>query len=213
MSEESNFQQTALFKGKVAAPKSNSSNNTIPPAQIAQNANLLDIFPFEFKANKSSFLLSNATVNKQKAITAMYTKATVEGKPIQLILDSKSAEIQTIIITEDNMKKTPVGEIENFPFTIDGIIIPVKVLVMDAPQYQAFVRNDWFFKANAKLDWKTQELKISYQEQYTIVLATSPVFKFKKKKEMPLTKTYMILGSIFNWAEKTEQKIFEELRG
>ncbi|KAG9299842.1 hypothetical protein G9A89_003386 [Geosiphon pyriformis] len=67
---------------KVSTPRSNSSNNTIPPAQIAQNANLLDIFPFEFEANELSFLLSNATVNEQKAITAMYTEATVEGKPI-----------------------------------------------------------------------------------------------------------------------------------
>ncbi|KAG9303311.1 hypothetical protein G9A89_013637 [Geosiphon pyriformis] len=30
---------------------------------------------------------------------------------------------------------------------------------------------------------------------------------------MPLTETYMTLGSTSNWAEKTEQEIFEELRG
>ncbi|KAG9294978.1 hypothetical protein G9A89_017772 [Geosiphon pyriformis] len=29
---------------------------------------------------------------------------------------------------------------------------------------------------------------------------------------MPLTKTYMALESISNWAEKTEQKIFEETK-
>ncbi|KAG9300005.1 hypothetical protein G9A89_009733 [Geosiphon pyriformis] len=29
---------------------------------------------------------------------------------------------------------------------------------------------------------------------------------------MPLTKTYMALGSTFNWAEETEQEIFEESR-
>ncbi|KAG9299579.1 hypothetical protein G9A89_020750 [Geosiphon pyriformis] len=80
--EESDFQQPALSEDEVAAPRSNSSNNTIPPAQIAQNTNLSDIFPFEFEANELPFLLSNIAANEQKPITAMYTKATIEGKPI-----------------------------------------------------------------------------------------------------------------------------------
>ncbi|KAG9296539.1 hypothetical protein G9A89_015131 [Geosiphon pyriformis] len=225
MSEESDFQQIALSESKVAAPKSNPSNNTILPAQIVQNTNLSDIFLFKFKANKSPFLLSNTAVNEQKAITAMYTEATIKGKPIQLILDSRFTEsiityqliqqlnrnvnrpAQTVIVTADGIKKRPVGEIDNFPFTINGITISVKVLVMNISQYQVL---------------KTQELKISYQEQYTIVPATcgtfnkqsekAPVFEFEEKKEMPFTKTYMALGSIFNWAGETEQKIFEETR-
>ncbi|KAG9289744.1 hypothetical protein G9A89_014479 [Geosiphon pyriformis] len=134
--EESDFQQTTLSEGKIAALRSNSSNHTIPPAQIAQNANLSNIFLFEFEANESPFLLSNAAVNEQKAITAMYTEATVEKKPICLILNSGSARI---IVTADGMKKTSVEEIDDFPFSIDGITIPVKVLVMDALQYQALV--------------------------------------------------------------------------
>ncbi|KAG9300816.1 hypothetical protein G9A89_003165 [Geosiphon pyriformis] len=214
MPEELDFQQTALSEDEVATPRSNPSNHTIPPAQIAQNANLSDIFPFEFEANESPFLLSNAAVNEQKAITAMYTEAIVEGKPIHLILDNRPA--QTVIVTANGMKKTPVGEINNFFFSIDGITILVKVLVMDAPQYQALVGNDWLFKANANLNWKTQELKISYQGQYTIVPVTckkAPVFKFEEKKEMSLTKTYMALGSTSNWTEETEQEIFEESRG
>ncbi|KAG9291588.1 hypothetical protein G9A89_022007 [Geosiphon pyriformis] len=168
--EESDFQQTVLSEGEVAAPRSNPSNHTIPPAQIAQNANLSDIFPFEFEANKSPFQLSNAAVNEQKAITAMYTEATMEGKPIHLILDNGSAgsiityqlmqqlkqnvdrPAQTVIVTANGMKKTPVREIDDFFFSIDRITIPVKVLVIDAPQYQALVRNDWLLKANANLN-------------------------------------------------------------
>ncbi|KAG9294422.1 hypothetical protein G9A89_001927 [Geosiphon pyriformis] len=155
---------------EVVAPRSNSFNNTIPPAQIAQNANFLDIFSFEFEANESLFLLSNAAINEQKTITAMYTEAIVEGKPIQLILDSRftgsiityqlmqqlqktvDRSAQTVIVIADDMKKTLVGKIDNFPFIIDGITISVKVLVMDAPQYQALIENDWLLKANAKLD-------------------------------------------------------------
>ncbi|KAG9298095.1 hypothetical protein G9A89_004959 [Geosiphon pyriformis] len=239
--QKSNFQQTALFESKTAAPRQNSSNNTISPARIAQNTNLSDIFPFEFEANELPSLLSNVAVNKQKAITAMYTEADVEGKPIRLILDNESAgsiiiyqliqqlqqtvdkPAQTVIITADSMKKTPVRKIDNFLFTIDGITIPVKVLVMDAPQYQALIKNDWFLKTNANLDWEIQELKISYQGQHIIVSATCrtfnkqsekvPVLEFEEEKEMPLTEIYMALGSTSNWAEKTEQEIFEKSRG
>ncbi|KAG9286867.1 hypothetical protein G9A89_012417 [Geosiphon pyriformis] len=172
---------------KIAAPRSNPSNNTIPPAQIVQNANLSDIFPFEFEANKLPFLLSNTAANKQKAITAMYTEATL----MQQFQKTVDRPAQTVIVTANGMKKTPVEKIDNFLFTINGITISVKVLVMDASQYQAL------------------ELKISYQGQYTIVLATSPVFEFEEKKEMPLTETYMAIGLTSNWTEKTERKFLK----
>ncbi|KAG9296503.1 hypothetical protein G9A89_015095 [Geosiphon pyriformis] len=119
------------------------------------------------KANESPFLLSNAVANKQKAITAMYTEAKVKRKPIRLILDSRSAgSIITYQLIQQLKRNTPVGEIDNFPFTLDGITILVKVLIMNTPQYQALVRNDWLQKANANLNWETQELTISYQGQH-----------------------------------------------
>ncbi|KAG9284112.1 hypothetical protein G9A89_022886 [Geosiphon pyriformis] len=197
-----NFYHTALSEGRAAAQQQNPSYipTTIPPARIAENANLSDIFPFKFEANKLSFLLSNAAANEQKAITAMYTEA------------------KTVIITADGMKKTSVEEIDNFPFTLNGIIIPVKVFVIDALQYQALVGNDWLQKANAKLDWETQELQISYQGQHAQVLVIcgtfnksskkAPVFEFKPEEEKPIIKTFMALGSMSNWANKTEQEHF-----
>ncbi|KAG9293995.1 hypothetical protein G9A89_019333 [Geosiphon pyriformis] len=192
--EESDFQQTVLSKDEVALK--------LPKMPIS---------------NELLFLLSNAAVNEQKAITAIYTEATVERKPICLILDSRltgNRPAQTVIVTADDMKKTLVGEIDDFAFTIDGITISIKVLVIDAPQYQALVRNDWLLKANANLNWETQELKISYQGQYTIVPATCTlVFEFEEEEKMPLTKTYMALESPSNWAEETEQEIFEESKG
>ncbi|KAG9288123.1 hypothetical protein G9A89_017718 [Geosiphon pyriformis] len=122
ISEESDFQQPALSE---------------------------DIFLFKFEANESPFLLNNAATNEQKAITAMYTKATVEGKPIRLILNSRSAgsiityqliqqlqrtvdrPAQTVIVTADNMKKAPVEEIDNFPFTINELPFQSKGEVCD----------------------------------------------------------------------------------
>ncbi|KAG9303094.1 hypothetical protein G9A89_005052 [Geosiphon pyriformis] len=164
--KEQDFCHTVLSEGRAAAQQQNPSYTltTISPARIAENTNLSDIFPFEFEANELPFLLSNVAANGQKAITAMYTKVEAEEKPIRLILDSGSTRSiityqlmqqlkrNTVIITANGMKKTPVGEIDNFPFTLDGITIPVKVLVMDALQYQALVRNNWLQKANTKLD-------------------------------------------------------------
>ncbi|KAG9302857.1 hypothetical protein G9A89_022273 [Geosiphon pyriformis] len=188
MPEESNFQQTAFFEDETTALRSNLSNNTIPPVQIAQNANLLDIFLFEFEANKSPFLFSNTAVNKQKAITAIYTKTKVKEKPIQLILDSKLART---IITYQLMQQLN-----------QNVNIPVQIVIVIADE--------------------TQELKISYQGQYTKVSVTcgtfnkkfekTLVFKFKKKKKLPITKTFMALGLTFNWTEETEQESFEEIR-
>ncbi|KAG9300775.1 hypothetical protein G9A89_023573 [Geosiphon pyriformis] len=236
--KEQDFHHTAPSEGRATAQQQNSSYTptTIPPARIAENTNLSDIFPFEFEANESPFLLSNTAANEQKAITAMYTKAEVKGKTVHLILNSGFAgsiityqlmqqlkrnvdqPAQTVIITADGMKKTPVGEIDNFSFTLDGITIPVKVLVMDAPQYQALVGNDWLQKANANLNWETQELTISYQGQNARVSATcgtfnkhsekAPAFEFEPEEEKPFIETFMALGSMFNWADETEQKHF-----
>ncbi|KAG9304431.1 hypothetical protein G9A89_019993 [Geosiphon pyriformis] len=210
--EEQDFHHTALSESKAAAQQQNPSYTptTIPPARIAENANLSNIFSFKFEANKSPFLLSNVAANKQKAITAMYTKAEVERKTIHLILN--------IIVTADGMKKTSVGEIDNFLFTLDGIIIPVKVLVMDMPQYQALIRNDWLQKANANLNWETQELTISYQGQHAWIPATcgifnkrskkAPAFEFELEEEKPIIETFMALGLTSNWADETEQQYF-----
>ncbi|KAG9302003.1 hypothetical protein G9A89_021047 [Geosiphon pyriformis] len=93
MPEEQDFYHTALLEGRAAAQQQNPSYTltTIPPARIAENANLSDIFPFEFEVNELSFLLSNAAANEQKAITVMYTEAEVKRKTIRLILDNGSA--------------------------------------------------------------------------------------------------------------------------
>ncbi|KAG9304465.1 hypothetical protein G9A89_020029 [Geosiphon pyriformis] len=238
MPEEQDFYHTALLEGRAAAQQQNPSyiSTTIPSARIAENANLSDIFLFKFEANESPFLLSNAATNEQKAIMAMYTEAEIEGKTIRLILNSGSTgsiityqlmqqlkrnvdrPAQTVIVTADGMKKTPVREIDNFLFTLDGITIPVKVLVMDAPQYQALVGNDWLQKANANLNWETQELTISYQGQHTWVPAIcgtfnkcsekAPAFEFELEKEKPFIETFMALGSTSNWADETEQEHF-----
>ncbi|KAG9295169.1 hypothetical protein G9A89_006150 [Geosiphon pyriformis] len=92
MPEEQNFHHTVPLEDRATAQQQNFSYNhiTIPPARIAENTNLSDIFPFKFEANELSFLLSSVAANDQKAITAIYIEVETEGKPIHLILDSGS---------------------------------------------------------------------------------------------------------------------------
>ncbi|KAG9291770.1 hypothetical protein G9A89_012055 [Geosiphon pyriformis] len=210
MPEEQDFYHTVLSEGRAAAQQQNFfyTPTTISSTRIAENANLSDIFFFEFEANKLPFLLSNAATNEQKAITAMYTKAKVKGKAIHLILDNGSARSiityqlmqqlkrNTVIITADGMKKTPVGEIDNFPFTIDRITILVKVLVMDASQYQA-------------LRHKRQHARVPATcGTFNKCSEKAPAFEFKPEEEKPIIETFMALGLTSNWADETEQQYF-----
>ncbi|KAG9293946.1 hypothetical protein G9A89_019284 [Geosiphon pyriformis] len=170
-------------------------------------------------------MFSGAALDEKCPITAMYTEATVNNTPIKLILDSGSAEsivtLQLVnqlgfkvdramtsqIITTNGSTKLPHGEIDSFPFEINSIVIPTKVLVMDATQYQALVGNDWLTKANATLDWTTQELLINYNGHQTKIPATyghfqkpstnqRPTFKFEENPALPAIETYQL-----SWAD------------
>ncbi|KAG9301367.1 hypothetical protein G9A89_018039 [Geosiphon pyriformis] len=111
MSERSDFQQFALFEGKVVASRSNSFNNNILPAQIAQNVNLSDIFSFEFEANESPFLLSNTAVNKQKTITAIgLAGSIITYQLMQQLQRTVDRPAQTVIVIANGIKKTPKTE-------------------------------------------------------------------------------------------------------
>ncbi|KAG9297618.1 hypothetical protein G9A89_011133 [Geosiphon pyriformis] len=140
-------------------------------------------------------MFSGAALNKKRPITTIYTEATVNNTPIKLILDSGSAgSIVTLqlvnqlgfkvdrattfqIITADESTKLLHGKIDSFPFEINSIVIPTKVLVMNATQYQALVGNDWLTKANATLDWTTQELLINYNGHQAKISATCGHFQ------------------------------------
>ncbi|KAG9291120.1 hypothetical protein G9A89_012992 [Geosiphon pyriformis] len=133
--------------------QANKSN--ISPATITENTTLATIFPFDIDNLNTHSLFSGAAINQDKPIMALYTDARVEGIDIKLILDSGSAgsiimkqlmdqlgcrvdhAATAWILTADENTKTPIGEIDNFPFEINGIQIPTKVLIMKATQYQA----------------------------------------------------------------------------
>ncbi|KAG9289380.1 hypothetical protein G9A89_007941 [Geosiphon pyriformis] len=143
--------------------------HNIPPAASTENESLAAIFPFELEEITSVLLFSGAALDT-KPITMMYTDAKVDGQYIKLILNSGSAgsiitrqlidqlsyqvdrAASTRIITANRATKTLIGEIDDFSFEINGIIVPIKVLVMEATQYQTLVGNDWLIKTHAILD-------------------------------------------------------------
>ncbi|KAG9307779.1 hypothetical protein G9A89_023344 [Geosiphon pyriformis] len=157
---------------RISQPSKQTKNN-IPPATITKNTILAAIFLFDIDNLNTHSLFSRAAINQDKPIMALYTDVRVGGIDIKLILDSGSAgsiitkqfmdqlgrqvdyAATAQIITADRNTKTLIGEIDNFPFEINGIQIPTKVLIMETTQYQALVGNDWLSKANATLDWNT----------------------------------------------------------
>ncbi|KAG9291299.1 hypothetical protein G9A89_021801 [Geosiphon pyriformis] len=100
----------------------------------------------------------------------MYTDTKVDGHSIKLILDSKLAgsiitrqfinqlgyqvdcTTSARIIIAYRMTKTPIGEIDNLPIKVNGIIVPIKVLVIETTQYQTLIGDDWLSKTNIILD-------------------------------------------------------------
>ncbi|KAG9286159.1 hypothetical protein G9A89_010173 [Geosiphon pyriformis] len=124
--------------------------SNILPAVIMENKLLDAIFLFKLEEPSITLLFSGATL-EEKSITAMYTDAKVNGHFIKLILDNGSAGS---IITKQLMDQLGstrmfIGEINNFFIEVNGIIISIKVLVIEATQYQALIGNNWLFKVNS----------------------------------------------------------------
>ncbi|KAG9291506.1 hypothetical protein G9A89_021925 [Geosiphon pyriformis] len=139
--------------------------SNILSATICNDGFLAAIFSFELEEPVEILLFSGAIL-ESKPITTMYTDAKVDDQHIKLILNSRSASIDctasTCIITANGVTKTLIGKINNFLFEVNNIIIPIKVLVMEATQYQAL---------------NTQEQQFSQNSHHTCVPATCGHFK------------------------------------
>ncbi|KAG9303512.1 hypothetical protein G9A89_018408 [Geosiphon pyriformis] len=220
--------------------------NNIPPATVTNNESLAAIFPFELEEPFQLPLFSRATL-KEKPITVMYTDVKVDRHPIKFILDSGSASsiitkqlmdqlsrrvdrtVSARIITADGTTRMPIGKINDFPIEVNGIVTPIKVLVIKATQYQALVGNDWLVKTNAVLDWTTQELQLSQNGQHTRVPImcghfkttnlSAPLIDFEEQTK-PIWEAYQVLWAnpdhnellpILSWNDNSKEKQKEEL--
>ncbi|KAG9299053.1 hypothetical protein G9A89_020366 [Geosiphon pyriformis] len=188
--EDQSFDKSTPVEGRdieqISQPSKQTKSN-IPLVTITKDTTLATIFSFDIDNLNTHSLFSGAVINQDKPIMALYTDARIGRIDIKLILDSGSADCATTvwIITVDGNTKIPIEEIDNFPFEINGIQISTKVLIIEATQYQALVGNDWLSKANATLDWNTQELQLMFNRQHARVPATCGHFK-TQRTEKPL---------------------------
>ncbi|KAG9305686.1 hypothetical protein G9A89_022608 [Geosiphon pyriformis] len=157
--------EDATTNNSESNPPQTTLTNNILPATITKNESLAAIFSFELEKTINPPLFNEAAL-KEKPTTVMYTNVKVDGHSIKLILNSGSAGS---IITRQLMDqlangatKTLIREIDNFSIEVNDIIVPIKVLVIEATQYQALIGNNWLSKTNATLDWNTQELQLSW---------------------------------------------------
>ncbi|KAG9289022.1 hypothetical protein G9A89_015571 [Geosiphon pyriformis] len=193
--------------------------HNILPATSTKDELLAAILSFELEEITSVPLFSGTALDT-KPITVIYTDAKVD------INRAASARI----ITADGATKTSIGEINNFSFEVNSIIVPIKVLVIETTQYQALVGNNWLTKTNTILDWTMQKLQLSQNSQHTHVPATcshfktintpAPLIKFEEEEKKPTWKAYQVLWihndhnelpPILSWDDNTKEKQREEL--
>ncbi|KAG9286530.1 hypothetical protein G9A89_014696 [Geosiphon pyriformis] len=161
--ENQGFDKSTSVKGgdveQISQPSKQTKSN-ISPAIITKDTILATIFSFDINKLNTHSLFSGAAINQDKPITTLYTDAKIKGIDIKLILDSGSAisiimkqlidqlghqvdcAVTIQIITADRNTKTLIEKIDNFPFEINEIQIPTKVLIMEATQYQALIGNN-----------------------------------------------------------------------
>ncbi|KAG9289975.1 hypothetical protein G9A89_010281, partial [Geosiphon pyriformis] len=157
------------------------------PAMVTKNKTLVAIFSFEFEETTPVPLFNEAAL-EEKLITAMYTDAKVDGHFIKLILNSVDCAASACIITADKMTKTPIGEIDDFLFEINGIIIPIKVLLL---------------KTHTTLNWTTQKLQLTFVTcGHFKPSNTQPLIEFKEETRKPTWKAYQVL-----WANQDHNEL------
>ncbi|KAG9297331.1 hypothetical protein G9A89_003993 [Geosiphon pyriformis] len=194
-----------LVTPKDASPNKSEPNQqslltrNIPPAIVTKDQSLAAIFSFELEEPSNTPLFSRAVFNK-KPITAMYTDVKVDDQFIKLILDINRAA-SARIITADGVTKTSIGEIDDFPFDVNGIVTLIKVLVMEVTQYQALVDNDWLSKANLAFNGQHTQVP-AMCGHFKVSLSKWPLIELEEKKTKPTWEAYQVL-----WADNDHNKL------
>ncbi|KAG9307308.1 hypothetical protein G9A89_017136 [Geosiphon pyriformis] len=151
-------------------PKQKQSLTNILPATVMEDESLAAIFPFKIKELTETSLFSGAAFEK-KSIMVIYTDAKINGQSIKLILDTASAKI----ITADGITKTLIGEINNLPIEINNITVSIKVLVIEATQYQTLLSQNGQHTCVPAMCGHFK----------SIIMPSTPLIEFEKEKEKP----------------------------
>ncbi|PKB97166.1 hypothetical protein RhiirA5_384851, partial [Rhizophagus irregularis] len=115
--------------------------------------------------------------------TALYCDAMVKGTEIPLIIDSGAAgsivscqllkdlkipidrPSTTMMINVNGERKRPLGEVLNFPITIQDVTVPINVVVTEAESYAAIVGNDWLSKVRANIDYESSTMNFTWNKR------------------------------------------------
>ena len=116
-------------------------------------------------------------------MTSAWCEAKVGNVSIDLIIDTGASgcvasneflkrhniKIQrksNILMSDINgASRQPLGAIDNFPITVNGITIPADIDITDARTYQIVVGMDWLNKIQAKIDLKTKTMNFEWNGQ------------------------------------------------
>ncbi len=137
--------------------------------------------------------------------TALYCDASIKETEIPLILDSGAAgsivscrlledlkiridrPSTTMMINVNGERKRPLGEVSNFPITIQDITVPIDVVVTEADSYSAIVGNDWLSKVKANIDYETSTMTISWDKKVAEVPIEYRLLPQERKKKQELS--------------------------
>ncbi|KAG9289482.1 hypothetical protein G9A89_008043 [Geosiphon pyriformis] len=210
-------------------------------ANYSQTVNLVINGSSELDSKLKQFKdtqLYNPETNQQSTLTSNIPPATItKNESLDAIFPFELKELSaTPLFSGAALKKKLITtmytdvKIDDFPIEVNSIIVPIKVLIMEAIQYQALISNDWLSKTKATFDWNMQELQLSQNSQHTQVPATCGHFKthnmpaffieFEKKEKKSTWETYQVLWAdkdynklslVFSWDNNGKRKKREEL--
>ena len=78
---------------------------------------------------------------------------------------SPDAPSETVVITANGMRTKALGQISNLKISIQDLVIPIQLQVIESREETFLLGIDWFEKIKAKWDFDTRTLQICYQNK------------------------------------------------
>jgi hypothetical protein len=90
-------------------------------------------------------------------------------KKLDLSIDRAS---NVVVITANGTRQRALGRIDNIPITIQTLLVPMNLQVIDSSKDTLLLRTDWFEKTQAQWNFGDRTLKLVYRGNETIIKTT-----------------------------------------
>ena len=118
--------------------------------------------------------------DSQRKTVAMHYHVNIKGQQVIAVLDSGATvsiitaklmkklglrinrDSKTIVVTANGAREKALGTIINVKITLQNIVIPIDLQVIESKDETLLLGTDWFTKARANLDFDNYTLKIQY---------------------------------------------------